>query len=341
MHLQALSVKDFQRHKLREIKLSRWITSIQGPTDAGKSSLLRALRWVCLNDQRGVEFVREGARRAVVALGFRHKKQDHKVSRVRGGQENTYMLDDTIFRSFSANVPEDVARVLRVNEINFQGQHDPPFWFNETAGEVSRQLNSVIDLSVIDQVLSVIAATVREADARVKLCAERVEALETESAQLEPQLERIEEFEKLSAQQKAFAQRQQAAGELDTLLTRVRYYQTHIENGRQHVTAGATLNEQIDSWFARSRKCQKLAKLLGQISQLEGKQSPPDFDTVAQAYKAWTLSHNRTEALQSLLEQIEAGEETAKLAARQSESFEKIFHASIKGERCPLCQSSL
>ena len=132
--LRSLHIKNFQVHTDLKIEFSPTITSIKGPTDSGKSSVLRALRWVCLNDMAGEAFIREGACSVLALLRI----GDRKIGRGKGQIGNVYRLDDREFKAFGqGNVPQEIAQVLQLNEINFQGQHDAPFWFAETAGEVS------------------------------------------------------------------------------------------------------------------------------------------------------------------------------------------------------------
>ena len=78
MILKSIKLINFQTHQEVKLDLSPTITTIKGPTDSGKSSVLRALRWVCLNDIPGDEFIREGATCARVIL----RAGDSEVTRV-------------------------------------------------------------------------------------------------------------------------------------------------------------------------------------------------------------------------------------------------------------------
>ncbi len=68
MRLVSLQLVNFQVHTGLIIDFSPGITTIVGPTDHGKSSILRALRWVCLNDLSGEQFIREGRKSCAVCL---------------------------------------------------------------------------------------------------------------------------------------------------------------------------------------------------------------------------------------------------------------------------------
>lgn len=54
-----LRIQNFQAHKDTTIEFDR-IATIVGPSDIGKSAVLRALKWVAKNEPKGISFVRDG-----------------------------------------------------------------------------------------------------------------------------------------------------------------------------------------------------------------------------------------------------------------------------------------
>ena len=69
-------------------------------------------------------------------------------------------------------MPPEIAVALNMNEINFQGQHDPPFAVSLTAGALARALNEVVDLAAIDRALAAGASQVRRNTAEAEGFAE-------------------------------------------------------------------------------------------------------------------------------------------------------------------------
>ena len=149
--IERLQLRDFQKHELFRVTLDPHVTTIVGPSNAGKSSVIRAVQWAILNNLRSDRFIRHGAKTAEVKI----RVDGHDITRSRSKDgDNTFHMDDQEFRSFGNGVPEPISRMLNVDEgINFQRQHDPVFWFSETAGQVSRNLNGIVDLAIIDQTL--------------------------------------------------------------------------------------------------------------------------------------------------------------------------------------------
>lgn len=168
--LKSLQLNNFQAHKNLKIEFPPGITVIKGPSDVGKSAVLRALRWLALNDMAGEDFITHGEDEVVVVLDT----DRGKIVR-RKGIENIYKLDGKVLKSFGAGkVPEIVEQALGLGEINFQKQHDSPFWLSDNAGDVSRQLNAVIDLSVIDLSMANAGLLVRTARSRAAVSEERL-----------------------------------------------------------------------------------------------------------------------------------------------------------------------
>lgn len=195
--LKKLTVKNFQKHKTYELGLDHPITIITGPSGRGKSSLVRAIKWICLNQPTGISFATRGQDKDCEAtLEF----DEYTVTRKRG-KNNEYWLGDQEYRAFGAGkVPADISKVLNVDALNFSHQLDFPFWFDLSPGQVSKELNSIIQLDVIDSSLSKSGSAVRESNSEVKICKERlkiakqkkkdllwVKAINTELLELEVQ----------------------------------------------------------------------------------------------------------------------------------------------------------
>lgn len=163
--LESLTVKNFQVHRKTVARFDPRVTTFIGENDAGKSSLLRALRWVCLN-KAPTNPMRFGADFMSVRLMF---DDGQKVVRRRDSEGNHYSLDGKKFKAFGTEVPEEIAKLLNVGEVNFQKQNDPLFWFASSPGEVSRQLNQIVDLGIIDDAMANIATQVRTAKTEVQI----------------------------------------------------------------------------------------------------------------------------------------------------------------------------
>lgn len=158
--IESISIENFQCHEKLSIDFDPSITSIIGKSRSGKSSIIRALKFVLLNRPSGSSFIKHGTETAKVTV----KANGHTIIRTKGKSTNTYHLDGEELKAFGqSTVPEPVQAILNVSEENFQNQHALPFWLFDTPGEVAKKLNEIINLAEIDTTLSKSATAVKKA----------------------------------------------------------------------------------------------------------------------------------------------------------------------------------
>lgn len=341
MQLLELKLRDFQAHTNFKIEFSPTITTIRGATDVGKSTVLRALRWICLNDIAGEDFVREGAKRAGVLLYVAQGKEEHEVFRARGGGSNVYQLNGEEFKSFAATVPDPIASVLRLDEINFQDQHDAPFWFCLSAPEVSRRLNAIIDLSVIDTALANVASEVRTARERVNFCSERVATAEAQVFELAEQKNRIKDWEDLKALRKQWTSANFNYEDLHLITCEI------ADNKAARLTAKAEQAQDVlNKGKATAKAAQDVADLWRLIEGIQTQErllsnAPPSFDSVQQAYNAWLTTNEQVINLAVLVREVEDRQKLLSVRLNKLKAAEAKFHEKTKGQKCPLCGQEL
>lgn len=341
MLIRSLHLQNFQAHENLELVFSSNITTIVGPTDTGKSAVLRALRWICLNDISGDAFIREGAKRTTVQITIQGEKKTHTIIRIRGTSANTYELNGEEFKSFSSSVPDGIAQFLRLNDINFQSQHDAPFWFNETAGEVSRRLNAVIDLSVIDSALAFVASEVRTAAERKTVASERCTTAEKELADLEPQRLRIIDFTKLKELHETHTSAAVSLGRLEVLIEKGR---SHSSNGRRWRDQAADGDAVLELGRASKNSAAwivSLSSLLADAESLSSVTAPPPLTTLESLYQRSQTAASQMQTLQTVLDLEQTNQCRLKTNQGYAEAAEKKFQAATKNQNCPLCQNPL
>jgi hypothetical protein len=173
--IEALRLQEFQGHRDLAAALDPLVTVFVGESGAGKSSLFRAIRWAALNRPDGDAMVgRWGkARHATVTV----TADGRSAQRRRGKDVNAYRLDGEVLKAPGRKgVPRDVAGLLNLGLVNFQGQFDGPFWFGLPPAEVSRRLNAVVSLDRIDASLTAAARDVRRLRAAAEVSRERLAA---------------------------------------------------------------------------------------------------------------------------------------------------------------------
>jgi DNA repair ATPase RecN len=172
--LTNLSIKNFRSIKALDIDLGN-ITCIVGESANGKSNALRAVKWVMLNRPSSKRIIRWGRKNCQVSI----EQNGHLVNRKRGTSENSYTVDDLVLKAFGSKIPDRVRKVFPVSEINFQTQQEMPpgegplFWFALSPGQVSKKINQIVNLEIIDRTLSKIQSRARATKAEVHVCRER------------------------------------------------------------------------------------------------------------------------------------------------------------------------
>lgn len=195
--IESLKIRDFQKHQSLDLALDPHVTTLVGPSNAGKTSTLRALKWLCHNRPQGDAFIRHGQERAKVVV----KVDGRQVVRIKGNVGNIYCLNKKRYEAFGAGVPDEIVNLLNLSDLNWSSQHDSPFWFFLSAGEVSRELNGIVDLSLIDSALANIASEVRRAKStvevsrdRLRIARERMDALAW-AKDCDAELRKVEELQ--------------------------------------------------------------------------------------------------------------------------------------------------
>lgn len=166
--ISAISIKNFQAHKWLRLRFDAGITTIVGPSDMGKSAIIRALRWALTNRPGGDAFVRHGSQHAATV---RVKIDGRTITRRRGGvsTQNEYHLDAKEYKAFGRTVPADIEALVNMGDTGWQNQHDAPYWFCETPGEVSRRLNAIVDLGIIDDTMAAVAKQVHRTRTKLEI----------------------------------------------------------------------------------------------------------------------------------------------------------------------------
>lgn len=168
--IEYVTLRNFQRHKKLKVEFAKGVTTLVGPTNAGKSAVIRALRLALLNRPNGNSQISHGKDALKVEVGFDHIT----LIRTKGKKVNSYKLEEFTFKAFGAGkVPKDISDQLKVTDNNFQRQFDPAFWFTESPGQISRNLNKIVDLSVIDRSLAAVTKEVRVAKAEEEVARRR------------------------------------------------------------------------------------------------------------------------------------------------------------------------
>jgi len=243
--ITAVRIRNFQRHKSLDLELGP-VATIIGDTDKGKSSILRALIWVLTNSPSGDKFIHHDTPGASVTV----EMDKRTLKRARGKGANYYKLDNKKLEAFAQGVPTEVAEFVQMKEMNLQDQHDQAFWFHLSPPEVSRRLNAIIDLSLIDDALGYVATAVRKANAEVSFTEERLEEAKAKLAELSYAKEFVQAVD-------ALVQKDEELSALSEKIARLSAVTDELEVQRQLIKSKIELPDfsVIDEMLNRYSKC--------------------------------------------------------------------------------------
>lgn len=155
--IRSLSLTNFQAHASRTFEFREGLNVIVGPTDAGKSSLIRALTWLALHGNS--DYTRHGQKECSVTV----ETDTGTVTRFKG-KRNGYTVNGEDYVAVGATQPVPVSLVLRLSPVNIGLQHDPVYLLSLSPGQIAKEINKIVDLSVIDQCVSWCKKTLAKED---------------------------------------------------------------------------------------------------------------------------------------------------------------------------------
>lgn len=156
--LTKITLKNFQSFADSEVELSPGFSAIVGPSNLGKSALIRAIKALARNAP-APGLVREGTKELSVSAEFASGTIEQLT---KGAKKSVYDLTYPDGRTINhakagANsVPDEVAELWQLpapdgRELAFATQHEPPFLLAEPASAVAKVLGDLTNAAVLMQ----------------------------------------------------------------------------------------------------------------------------------------------------------------------------------------------
>ena len=334
--IKNLNIKGFGANESKAIELSPHVTSITGRSYIGKSWIIRALRWVSLNKPAGDSFINWNCKEAKVKAEF----DGERVTRIRSKSKNIYRstLSKKPFVAFGNNVPEDLKALINLDEINFQTQHAPPFWFCETAGEVSRQLNAIINLTLIDKTLANIDSWLRIANADSRATTTRLADAKEQKKSLAYAVDINIDLLNLESTQKDIEENAVGRSLLLDNIKLVGLYTNRYKNAVERATDGLNTMSIYSASYKITEKAENLQNLIesAQNHQTAIDRKPPSTTQLDKLQEAIEDSTEQYYELEDLIEAIEDKENQKCQTIQTAVELDTQMKKLLKG-KCPIC----
>lgn len=164
-YIEKVILENFQSHKNSTIEFDDQLNVIVGPSDSGKTAILRGIRWALYNEPSGDYFIREGTSECSVTIIF---NDGTKIKRYRNKSKNTYFLYDSNnnemkFEGFGTSVPEEIINKTGIkkilldsdlsNAINLSDQLEGAFLLSERTSARANSIGRLVGVNIIDDAL--------------------------------------------------------------------------------------------------------------------------------------------------------------------------------------------
>lgn len=319
--LEKLTLLNFQSHLNSELTFDKGVNVIVGPSDSGKTAIIRALRWLVWGRPLGDAFIHHGKDVCKVSVTL----DGHKVSRekVKGG-EGSYQFLDRGYTALKTEVPEEIKRFFNISEINLQQQLDRPFLLDSSPGEVAQHFNRVAHLDAIDIGMKRIIGWIRKLNQDSVAKDQLLEEMERELAQydsLDVLDARVTVLEQVASQLSSLQSRKES---LNMMLKKVE----EIDGARSTYRAVVRLDGKVNSVVTLfSEKKEKKEQVLSLSRTIES------FDKLVKKEKEQSLLLPLEKKINNILSLYD---ERDKLERKRGELHGFVFNHDSVAKRLQL-----
>lgn len=165
-YIKKVILENFQSHKSSELEFDNSLNVIVGPSDQGKSAIIRGIKWALFNEPSGDYFIREGEKDCSVTVVF---NDNTAIKRYRSKSKNLYYLYDaegkeTIFEGFGTNVPIEILDKINIKKIyldgkqsssiNISDQLEGPFLLSDKTATRANAIGRLVGVHFVDDAVS-------------------------------------------------------------------------------------------------------------------------------------------------------------------------------------------
>jgi len=207
--IKSIILENFQSHvkTVLEPAPNGQMTVIVGPTDSGKTAIIRALRWVFYNIPWGIDFIRIGAKFAKVSIKYDDGTEVTRLRSIGGINRYTVTLpgkEPQDYEGFGTTVPFEVQEATGVRPVaigdislnlNLAEQLDGPFLGSKhiSAPARAKVLGKLAGTEEVDYAAKGLAADIYHRRQDVNRLSDEIENLETKISEDYAYLEELGE----------------------------------------------------------------------------------------------------------------------------------------------------
>lgn len=282
-YIKQVRIQGFQSHIDSTFTLSPGLSIITGPSDAGKTAIIRALRWLAFNEPQGEAFihaVRDGdgnlvsqAEQATVTVEL---DDGTVISKTRRKGKTIYTHSAYADPWEKAELPLEIKETLGLHKqqygdnfetcLNFAYQLDPPFMLSETGSTGAKILGKLAGTEVVDKAIGAVVKQTHQTREIIRQSEKAIGQYDVELLEFLHTEEHLERVENLTKQYSAVEAKIKSIGQLTELGKRYSTYRVRRDEAYTTLiqlesvpTLVASL-EKIEGVYDTLQKCKQLAK---------------------------------------------------------------------------------
>ncbi len=263
-YIHKVVLENFQSHIYSEIEFGPELNVIVGPSDSGKSAIIRALKWVMYNEPSGDFFIREGEKECRVTVEL---SDGTKLQRYRTKSKNGYRLIDisgneSVFEGIGLTVPQEIIDITGItkiqldsdseNAINLGEQLEGPFLLTEKASTRANAIGRLVGVDLVDDALRDVLRDIRSLNQTRK---QKEETLQETNIRI-AEFDYIEQIKKIYEQTHSIIEK---ANQLDEKINILQGIRKSIDSLSDEITRVGVVIERL-------KNIEKLQRTLDQLN---------------------------------------------------------------------------
>jgi DNA repair exonuclease SbcCD ATPase subunit len=197
VYIVDVELFNFASHNHNIVPFVNGMNALVGPSNSGKSSVLRGIVWCLRNSPAGDDFIRNGEDDCWVKINLSNDVAI-KRRRTRSGHVNTYevfrhgvALFDTPLTGFGTRIPHEVSEACGMEgfEYLFSSQLSAAYLLSESPASRAKTIGGLEELGRVDEELVTINEDIRTNDKMLREINAELQVLEKKRIALEKDIE--------------------------------------------------------------------------------------------------------------------------------------------------------
>jgi len=326
------------------VKFTDNLNVISGSSAVGKSIVYKALYWLCTCSS-STNIHSHGTKSTKVVATF---ADGNIVTREVMGNNNAYYLNDVRFSACNGKVPDPILNVIRLNDINFQGQFDKMFLLDLTAGNRAKVLNEIIDMSEIDNCVAEINRQTKSQYSKIDVLKANKLALSSDLSKLSNVDYIVTLYNEVEQMQLTIDNKQRLVDSINETNTNITSIETKISK-LPDIELASSLIVEIEQLYKNyifmNTKLEELTQLLTSIDKIKKQLPKFSFKDASKLVGSIETMFTELSKKQELVDKVKYNEQQytklVDMIDKVGISINSLNAKLAEFHNCPLCDKPL